>query len=77
MESDRIVRRARLGFNSGDGSRGRPPQEGGSNEDIDHVAAGQRLQSPQAGRLGKRQPETRHLDELGPNPGGQCMYFRR
>jgi hypothetical protein len=77
MVSDRIVPKIALALNPGDGARGRPPQECGANENVDHVAAGRRLQSPQAGRLRKRQPETRHLDELGANPRGERMHFRR
>jgi hypothetical protein len=64
-----------LALDPGDGSRSGPPQECGSNEEIDHVAASRKLKTPQAGRLGERQPETRHLDELGANSGGYRMHF--
>ena len=40
-----IARRRALALNSGDRTRSSPPQECGSNENVDHVAAGRRLQS--------------------------------
>jgi hypothetical protein len=53
-----IARGRALALNSGNRSRSSPPQECRSDENVDHVAAGWRLQSP-AGRLGSvsRRPD--------------------
>jgi hypothetical protein len=56
-----------LAVRSCDGSRRRPPQERGIDEDGDHRVTGVPIQSPEASRLGRREAQAGHFHELGTN----------
>jgi hypothetical protein len=53
---------------------GGPPQKGRTHQHVDDVAAGAFIETPEAGRLSNRQPQSGHFKELRANSADKFVH---
>ena len=53
---------------------GCPAQEGGTDQHVDHMAAGAFVETPETGRLSDRQPQSGHFKELRANSANEFVH---